>query len=69
MNTPTVQNVFRHWRRWRTWAGLLLLAAAFFVIESHPRVWSQSSASSPKKLGLKPRPLGRLCAMLSAAAG
>jgi hypothetical protein len=45
MNTPTVQNVFRHWRRWRTWAGLLLLAATFFVIESHRQVWPQSNAS------------------------
>ncbi|MFS8859438.1 Ig-like domain-containing protein [Synechococcus sp. H60.1] len=42
MYTSTAQNLAR---RWQTWAGLLLLAAMFFISGSHPRVWSQSNAS------------------------
>ncbi|MEN9222090.1 MAG: hypothetical protein Q6M04_06600, partial [Thermostichus sp. BF3_bins_97] len=44
MSTPTVQNMARQWRRWRTWVGLLLLGVLFLGIQSHPPVWSQSDA-------------------------
>ncbi|MFQ3583391.1 MAG: hypothetical protein SNJ85_00450 [Cyanobacteriota bacterium] len=47
MSTPTLQNVSRQWRRWRTWVALLLLGVMFFavrVIQSHLLVWSQSNA-------------------------
>ncbi|MCF2972609.1 Ig-like domain-containing protein [Synechococcus sp. Nb3U1] len=44
MSNRTFQNLSRHWRRWRTWVGLLLLGVVFVGIKSFSPVWSQNES-------------------------